>query len=102
MASMRGKRVFIIFVISPPVLFFLLLLGLTIHWVIGVIGFFAVIIITEIASRMRCPRCGVITKLYDWRQRENIVKTPLLCKNCGYNFSQDVGKARKKKKKAGT
>ena len=80
--------------------FILLLLGLTIHWVIAIVGLIAVLIIAEIALRMRCPRCGVITKLYDWRQRENIIKTPLLCWNCGYNFSKDVGKAKRRSKEA--
>jgi predicted RNA-binding Zn-ribbon protein involved in translation (DUF1610 family) len=88
MASMKGKRIFIIFVISPLVFIFL-----------GFIALFAFIIIVEMALRMRCPRCGVIAKLIDFRYRRNPFADPLLCENCGYNFSEDVSKARKKNKK---
>jgi predicted RNA-binding Zn-ribbon protein involved in translation (DUF1610 family) len=95
MASMKGKRIFIIFVISPLVFIFLVFLGMVIHWVIGFIALFAFIIIVEMALRMRCPRCGVIAKLIDFRYRRNPFADPLLCENCGYNFSEDVSKADK-------
>jgi predicted RNA-binding Zn-ribbon protein involved in translation (DUF1610 family) len=102
MASMKGKRIFV-FVITPPVFFFLFFLGMAIHspitqWVIAVIGLFAVFIIIEMAQRMRCPRCGLLVQLLGWRaSNKNIFINPLLCENCGYNFSEDVSKARKKK-----
>jgi transposase-like protein len=97
MASIKGKRIFIIFVISPLVFIFLAFLGKVIHWVMSFIAVFALFIIVQMALRMRCPRCGVITKLIDLRYRRDPFADPLLCENCGYNFSEDVGKARKKK-----
>ena len=96
MASMKGKRIFIIFVISPLVFIFLVFLGMAVHWVIGFIALIALYIIVEMALRMRCPRCGVIVKLFDVRYRRNLFADPLLCENCGYNFSEDADKARKK------
>lgn len=99
MASMKGKRIFVIFVITPLVFFFLVFLGMAIHGGIGVMmGLFVVPIIIEIAQRMRCPRCGLLVQLLGWRVSDKkIFINPLLCENCGYNFSEDVGKARKNK-----
>lgn len=99
MASIKGKRIFVISVIAPLVSILSFFLGIAIHGVIFIIGIFSLYIIIGIARRMRCPRCGKIINLLDGFQNKNLFINPLLCENCGYNFNEDVGKARKKNRK---
>jgi rubredoxin len=94
MASMKGKRIFIIFVISPLVFIFSFFLGMTIHVVMIFIGLIAASIIVVMATIIRCPRCGVKVDLFDLKYRRNLFTDSLLCENCGYNFSEDVSKTR--------
>jgi hypothetical protein len=97
MASIKGKRIVVLFVIIPLVFFFFCFVGGAIHWVIPIIGLFVVTLIIVIAQKMRCPRCGIIVDLLKGIRNKNLFINPLLCESCGYNFNEDVGKARKKK-----